>query len=100
MARDTAHQNQWIQAIRELEASAGDVVVPTTFPREKEKQAVSYDFYNTSRGEADAGGPWAQGYAPDGRGQFRYVGNPGPYGNKPKLSPAPKNIYDTPPSDK
>ncbi|WP_181351249.1 manganese catalase family protein [Thalassobacillus sp. CUG 92003] len=97
LARDTAHQNQWIQAIREIEAKSGDVVVPTTFPRENEKQAVAYDFYNTSRGEADASGPWAQGIAPDGRGQFRYVSRPGPYGAPAKLLPAPEDVYDTPP---
>ncbi|MFD2922660.1 manganese catalase family protein [Halobacillus naozhouensis] len=98
LARDTAHQNQWIEAINELEQQAQDVVVPTTFPREKELQAVSYDFYNTSRGNADADGPWAQGVAPDGRGQFNYVHQPVPYGDKAKLSPAPKDVYDTPPS--
>ncbi|UOR11758.1 manganese catalase family protein [Halobacillus amylolyticus] len=98
LARDTAHQNQWIEAIHELEQEAQDVVVPTTFPRECELQAVSYDFYNTSRGQADADGPWAQGVAPDGRGAFNYVSQPVPYGDKAKLSPAPKDVYDTPPS--
>lgn len=97
IARDTAHQNQWIQAIRELEQQAQDVVVPATFPRQCEKQEVAYDFYNTSRGEADANGPWANGIAPDGRGQFRYVRHPGPYGSKAKLQPAPKDVHDTPP---
>lgn len=97
LARDTAHQNQWIAAIHELEQQAQDVVVPTTFPRDLEKQAVAYDFYNTSRGQADANGPWAQGVAPDGRAQFRYVPSPYPYGKVPKLLPAPQNVYDTPP---
>ncbi|UOQ94315.1 manganese catalase family protein [Halobacillus shinanisalinarum] len=98
LARDNAHQNQWIEAIHELEQEAQDVVVPTTFPRECQLQAASYDFYNTSRGQADADGPWAQGVAPDGRGTFNYVSQPVPYGGKAKLSPAPKDVYDTPPS--
>ncbi|QKS72204.1 manganese catalase family protein [Paenalkalicoccus suaedae] len=97
IARDTAHQNQWIAAIRELEEVEQDVVVPTTFPREWSKQEVAYDFYNTSRGQADADGPWANGIAPDGRGQFRYVQQPHPYGPKPVLPPAPEDVYDTPP---
>lgn len=97
LARDTAHQNQWIEAIRELEAQAQDVVVPTNFPRECEKQEVSYDLYNTSQGQADANGPWAQGMAPDGRGQFRYIAQPIPYAGIPKLQPAPLNLFNTPP---
>ncbi|WP_102027415.1 manganese catalase family protein [Salirhabdus sp. Marseille-P4669] len=97
IARDTAHQNQWKAAIYELENMEGDIVVPTTFPRELEKQAVSYDFYNFSRGDASASGPWAQGIAPDGRGQFRYIQKPQAYGPKPSLIPAPLFIHDTPP---
>ena len=34
IARDTMHQNQWIAAIKELEAKE-NVVVPSTFPREE-----------------------------------------------------------------
>ncbi|MBM6618805.1 manganese catalase family protein [Bacillus suaedaesalsae] len=97
LARDTAHQNQWIAAIAELEAAEGDVVVPTTFPRELEKQAVSYDLYNFSRGEESSKGRWAQGPAPDGRGTFKYVSQPVPYASKPKLMPAPPYIFNTPP---
>jgi Mn-containing catalase len=95
IARDTAHQNQWKAAIAELEAREGDIVVPTTFPRELEKQAVSYDLYNFSRGEASSKGSWAGGPAPDGRGLFNYVSQPVPYGPKPKLIPAPPYIHDT-----
>jgi Mn-containing catalase len=43
IARDTMHQNQLIAAIAELEAREGRVV-PNTFPRELEKQAVSYTY--------------------------------------------------------
>lgn len=95
IARDTAHQNQWKAAIAELEAREGDIVVPTTFPRELEKQAVSYDFYNLSRGEESSKGRWAQGPAPDGRGVFNYVPEGVPYGPKASLTPAPLYIHDT-----
>ncbi|AZV41935.1 manganese catalase [Peribacillus asahii] len=36
IARDTMHQNQWIAAIKELEAKES-VVMPSTFPKELEK---------------------------------------------------------------
>ncbi len=36
IARDTMHQNQWLAAIKELEAKE-NVVVPSTFPRHLEK---------------------------------------------------------------
>jgi Mn-containing catalase len=96
IARDTAHQNQWIAAIAELEEAEGDIVVPTTFPRELEKQAVAYDFYNLSRGEASKTGRWASGPSMDGKSQFQYFSEPGPFAGKPKLAPAPPYIHDTP----
>jgi Mn-containing catalase len=95
IARDTAHQNQWLAAIAELEEAEGDVVVPSTFPRELEKQAVAYDFYNLSRGEASKTGRWASGPSMDGRSQFQYFSEPGPFAGKPKLAPAPPYIHDT-----
>ncbi|MRG85838.1 manganese catalase family protein [Salinibacillus xinjiangensis] len=100
IARDKAHQNQWKAAIHELETREQDIVVPTTFPSELEKQAVAYDFYNFSRGEESSTGPWAQGPAPDGRGQFRYVANPPAYGPQAFLMPAPIYIHDTLPMSK
>ncbi|USK91486.1 manganese catalase family protein [Rossellomorea marisflavi] len=96
IARDTGHQNQWMAAIAELEEREGDIVVPTTFPRHLEKQAVSYDFYNLSRGDASKSGRWAIGTSMDGKGQNNYVEQPGPYAGKPKLKPAPPNVHDTP----
>lgn len=95
IARDTGHQNIWAAAICELEERERDIVVPTTFPRKLEKQAVSYDFYNLSRGEASAAGRWANGPSMDGKGQFRYVSQPVPFGPKPSLIPAPLYIHDT-----
>jgi Mn-containing catalase len=96
IARDTAHQNQWLAAIAELEEAEGDVVVPTTFPRELEKQAVAYDFYNLSRGEASKTGRWASGPSMDGKSQFQYFSEPGPFAGKPMLAPAPPYVHDTP----
>lgn len=97
IARDTMHQNQWIAAIAELEAKEG-LVVPSTFPRELEKNEVSYTFFDLSRGTESASGRWAHGPSMDGCGVFQYVEHPVPFGPKPKLKPAKPTVHDTPPS--
>jgi len=97
IARDTYHQNLWLAAIAELEAQLGDAVVPTTFPRELEKQQVSYTLFNYSAGQESASGRWAHGPSMDGRGMFNYVAQPAAFGDKSTLVPAPPSIHDTPP---
>lgn len=96
IARDTMHQNQWAAAIAELEAKEG-LVVPSTFPRELEKQQVSYTLFNFSAGEASATGRWASEPSMDGMGTFNYVKNPPAFGKAPKLPPAPPYLFNTPP---
>ena len=79
IARDTMHQNQWLAAIAELEADGLESTpVPSTFPRELEKQAVSYQLMNCSEGEESGQGRWASGPSMDGRGQFEFVAQPQP----------------------
>jgi Mn-containing catalase len=97
LARDTMHQNQWIAAIKELEAKE-NIVVPSTFPRHLEKQEVSYVLFNLSEGDESAAGRWASGPSMDGLGTFQYVQSPAPFGPKPKLKPAPPYIFNTPPA--
>ncbi|MET3507285.1 manganese catalase family protein [Halalkalibacter oceani] len=97
IARDTMHQNQWIAAICELEEKE-NVVVPSTFPKELEKQEVSYTLFNLSQGNESAEGRWASGPSMDGLGTFNYVENPVPFAEKPTLNPAPDYIFDTPPA--
>ncbi len=97
IARDTMHQNQWIAAIKELEAKE-NVVVPSTFPKSLEKREVSYTLFNYSQGNESAEGRWASGPSMDGEGVFNYVEYPVPFAGKPKLKPAPPEVYDTPPS--
>ncbi|MGD6856805.1 manganese catalase family protein [Bacillus infantis] len=98
IARDTMHQNQWIAAIKELEAAEGGIVVPVSFPKELEKRQVSYTLFNFSQGNQSAEGRWAQGVSMDCQGTFNYVENPQPFGKAPKLKPAPPYIHDTPPA--
>lgn len=94
LARDTMHQNQWYAAICELEEKE-NIVVPSTFPRELEKQEVAYTLFNFSRGDQSAEGRWAHGPSMDGYGQFNYA-NPVPLAPEPVLKPAPPYIFDTP----
>lgn len=97
IARDTMHQNQWLAAIKELEAKE-NIVVPSTFPRNLEKREVSYVLFNFSKGDESAEGRWANGPSLDGEGVFQYVRNPVPHAPRPKLPPAPPYIHNTPPS--
>ena len=97
IARDTMHQNQWIAAIKELEAKE-NVVVPSTFPKSLEKREVSYTLFNYSQGNESAEGRWSSGPSMDGEGVFNYVEYPLPFAGKPKLKPAPPEIFNTPPS--
>lgn len=96
LARDTMHQNQWIAAIKELEAQE-NIVVPSTFPKELEKREVSHTLFNFSRGNASAQGRWAQGPSMDKEGVFKYVEQPTPLAPAPVLQPAPPTSFDTPP---
>ncbi|MFC3039956.1 manganese catalase family protein [Virgibacillus xinjiangensis] len=96
LARDTMHQNQWYAAIRELEEKE-NIVVPSTFPRELEKQEVAYTLFNYSKGHESAEGRWAHGPSMDGCGVFNYVDKPVAYGDVPHLKPAPPYVFDTPP---
>ncbi|AST91838.1 MULTISPECIES: manganese catalase family protein [Sutcliffiella] len=96
IARDTAHQNQWMAAIAELEAQEGRVV-PNTFPRELQKQEVAYAFMNLSAGEESSTGRWASGKSMDSMGVFQYVQHPVPFAKKPTIPPAPPSLHNTPP---
>lgn len=95
IARDTYHQNMWYAAIKELEERERDIVVPATFPRELEKQEVSYDLFNFSRGDESSQGRWARGEAFDGRGEFRYISVPVAFASAPHLKPAPMWLHNT-----
>ncbi|WP_100406836.1 manganese catalase family protein [Bacillus solitudinis] len=94
IARDTMHQNQWYAAICELEEQE-NIVVPSTFPRELEKQEVAYTYFDFSGGKASKSGRWADGRSMDGLGEFVYVAQPQAFGKKPRLKPAPLYIHDT-----
>ena len=89
IARDTMHQNQWLAAIEELEADGLESTpCPAGFPQDLEKQEVSYQFWGCSEGDESKAGRWAQGQAPDGKGQFTYLDYPAkPMGPEVEVPP-------------
>ncbi|MEC1529344.1 manganese catalase [Bacillus spizizenii] len=93
LARDTMHQNQWLAAIKELEAQEGPIV-PGTFPKALEKQEFSHQLINFSEGEESAEQTWLNEKAPDGEA-FEYVKEAKAFGEKPELKPAPPFVHDT-----
>jgi Mn-containing catalase len=98
IARDSYHQNLWAAAIAELEEKEG-LLVPSTFPREKERLDLSYTLYNFSEGEESSMGRWANGEALDGQGEYKYESTPTVEGAKPMLNPAPLKLHNTLPTE-
>ncbi|GGI05156.1 manganese catalase [Egicoccus halophilus] len=88
IARDTMHQNMWLAAIQELEADMVDgTPVPMDFPQEQEHSPHAYTYWPLSDGGQGVEGPWANGPAPDGKGEFS-VTEPTPEGPVP-MPPKP-----------
>ncbi|HYG88729.1 MAG TPA: manganese catalase family protein [Azospirillum sp.] len=97
IARDTMHQNQWLAAIRELEADGLETTpCPSNFPQELEKSEVAYQFMNFSEGTESAQGSWAQGPSPDGKGQVQYVDRPAASTDTADLGQVDPRVYGTP----
>lgn len=96
LARDTMHQNMWIQAIADLERDGLETTpCPSNFPLEREKRDVAYQFYNCSAGEESRQGSYASGPTPDGKGEFQYVAQPYPMGPEPMISATDPKTYGT-----
>ncbi|QRV17363.1 manganese catalase family protein [Haloterrigena salifodinae] len=94
IARDTMHQNQWLEALESLD---DPVPVPASFPQEQENQEYNYAFMSTRREQQpDPGYPWTQGEAPDGKGQFSYL--PEQPGDGEVIAPQPSPMTNDTPS--
>ncbi|HAR8792630.1 manganese catalase family protein [Enterococcus faecium] len=100
LARDSYHQNLWECAVKELEEKEGSILVPSTFPRDKERKDIAYDFYNFSEGDQSSEGSWASGKALDGEGEYQWLKEPKIEGAAPKLEPVTPKMYGTPPFKK
>jgi Mn-containing catalase len=97
IARDTMHQNQWLAAIQELETDGLETTpCPSSFPQNKEKTAVSYQFWNCSGGTESSAGRWAAGTSPDGKGRFEYLAQPVPMGEIPVPGQVDPRFHGTP----
>lgn len=97
LARDTMHQNQWIAAVKELEAKEG-VVVPSTVPPEWEAKEHSHVLYQCSEGSKSHELPWLSQPAPDGHPFSVEAGKP--FGEKQSLGVSPPEAHNTLPEDK
>ena len=97
IARDTMHQNQWLAAIEELQKDGlEEVIAPSNFDRSRENQTASYQYWDLSEGNESQQGAWAQGTAPDGKGQFEYIEHPEPQGQKAEPLPVgDKRLHNT-----
>ena len=100
LARDSYHQNLWECAVKELEEKEGSILVPSTFPRDKERKDIAYDFYNFSEGDQSSEGSWASGKALDGEGEYQWLKEPKIEGAAPKVEPVTPKMYGTPPFKK
>lgn len=100
LARDSYHQNLWECAVKELEEKEGSILVPSTFPRDKERKDIAYDFYNFSEGDQSSEGSWASGKALDGEGEYQWLKEHKIEGAAPKLEPVTPKMYGTPPFKK
>ena len=85
---------------KELEEKEGSILVPSTFPRDKERKDIAYDFYNFSEGDQSSEGSWASGKALDGEGEYQWLKEPKIEGAAPKLEPVTPKMYGTPPFKK
>lgn len=96
IARDTMHQNQWLAAIKEMEAKEG-VVVPSTIPPEWELKEHSHVLYTNPETSTASQLDFLNHPAPDG-GTFT-VEAAKPFGEAPMLKPAPPQAHNTLPGE-
>ena len=100
IARDHMHQLQWLAAIEEFGGRDAALPTPSDFPLDQEYGEYAYAFMAYSQDPKDTKsgeGPWAQGPAPDGKGEFTYIAEPFAVGQVPHLPPAPDAYHSAPP---
>jgi Mn-containing catalase len=88
LARDTAHQNQWLAGIEQLrEDGLADSVVQDDL-HEVEVAEHAASLWHLSDGAESQQGRWATGPTPDGRHEFSFIPEPEALGG-PALAPPP-----------
>lgn len=100
IARDTMHQNQWIQILKDLGDSEElfDVFpIPDSFPDEEENQEFNYSFMATDVEEqSDPEAPWTSGEAPDGEGTFSFINQQDVEGYDPGIQVSKPETHNNP----
>lgn len=95
LARDTAHQNQWLAAIEQLQEDGIEGPVAPTALFDEENQDHSRTLWHLSDGADAAEGAWAHGPAPDGRRELRFIPDPSPEGGPASAPPPAAHLYGT-----
>ncbi|SFR93263.1 Mn-containing catalase [Halomicrobium zhouii] len=100
VARDTMHQNQWLELLTELGDSEEpfDVLpIPDSFPDAEENEEFNYAFLSTNvEPTEDPEQPWTTGASPDGEGEFSYVRQLDLDGAPPDVGHAEAETYNDP----
>jgi Mn-containing catalase len=95
LARDTAHQNQWLAAIEQLrEDGLEGYVVPGGLEREEHAEHAA-TLWHLSDGTEQGDGLWATGPAPDGEHEFSLVETPEALGDLAYPPPPDPKLYAT-----
>jgi Mn-containing catalase len=90
------HQNMWLAAIEELRQDGlEDMPVPEAFPDAQQENALAYTYLGFSAGSEAAGGGWASGASPDGKGTFTHQDNATAYAGEAVLPAGDPRLYGT-----
>ncbi|MFD0683431.1 manganese catalase family protein [Actinomadura fibrosa] len=95
LARDTLHQNLWIQAIAELQADGLEGTVAPNALLDEEHAEHATSVWHLSDGEHGQEGGWASGPQPDGRHEFGYLTDTEPLGDVASAPPPDPALYAT-----
>jgi len=100
IARDTMHQNQWIQMLHDLgdPDEPYDVFpIPDSLPDEVENQEFNYAYLSTNLDREDAPDePWTAGEAPDMEGDFEFLNQHDVEGAGMSVPGTPPETYNDP----
>ncbi|MGB6578219.1 MAG: manganese catalase family protein [Streptosporangiaceae bacterium] len=97
LARDSLHQNLWLEAIEELQADGLETTAAPNALFDEEYAEHATSVWHLSDGTAGHEGSWAAGPQPDGLHQFGYLLDPEPLG-RPRIGASPRTRSCTRPT--
>ena len=95
LARDTLHQNLWLQAIEELQADGLETTVAPNARFREEYAERATSIRHLSDGTHGQDGGWAAGAQPDGQHEFGYLTKPEPLGDETSVPAPDPALYAT-----